>query len=210
MSILSAAPHVPKYLSQDEVRALFRVIDEIRDRALFSLLYLYGLRVSEVSLLGRSDVDLDRHRVLIRRVKSGVWGEKPLFRSTEDLLRRYFEERNGCSSSALFPGRAGNPLGKRRVQELFSKYRERAGLPETATCHSLRHSIATHLLDAGLPLAFVQDHLGHKNPASTAIYARISDPARSAFFQRLESSPWIVQPETAVSHATPTEEEEEP
>lgn len=203
-------PYVPKYLSQGEVRALFRVIGEIRDRALFSLLYLYGLRVSEVSLLGVSDVDLDRHRILIRRVKSGVWGEKPLFESTERMLRRYLEVRNGSLSPALFPGRQGSPLGKRRVQELFSTFREEAGLPETATCHSLRHSIATHLLDAGLPLAFVQDHLGHKNPASTAIYARISDPARTAFFQRLESSPWIVQPETAVSHTTPTEEEEEP
>ncbi|MFH1680374.1 MAG: tyrosine-type recombinase/integrase [Candidatus Eisenbacteria bacterium] len=210
MPIPSPYPNVPKYLSQDEVRGLFRVITEIRDRALFSLLYLYGLRVSEVSLLGIADVDLDRHRILIRRVKSGVWGEKPLFRSTERMLLRYLEERNGTSSPALFPGRGGGPLGKRRVQELFTKYREEAGLLETATCHSLRHSIATHLLDAGLPLAFVQDHLGHKNPASTAIYARISDPARTAFFRRLESSPWVVQPETAVTHTLPTEKEEEP
>lgn len=204
MPSFSPLSYVPEYLSQDEVRAFFRVIDEIRDRALFSLLYLYGLRVSELSLLGIADIDLDRHRILVRRVKSGVWGEKPLFRSTERMLRRYLEERNGSSSPALFPGRGGSPLGKRRVQELFARYREQASLPETATCHSLRHSIATHLLDAGLPLAFVQDHLGHKNPASTAIYARISDRNRERLFTRLDRCEEVVHP---TAHLEPEGEE---
>jgi site-specific recombinase XerD len=70
----------------------------------------------------------------------------------------------------------------------------KAGLPQRLTTHSLRHSIATHLLDAGASLEFVQDHLGHRNIRSTAIYARITDRHREALFRRLESSPWIVQP----------------
>jgi integrase/recombinase XerD len=74
----------------------------------------------------------------------------------------------------------------------FVSCRERAGLARHFTTHSLRHSIATHLLDAGASLELVQDHLGHRNIRSTAIYARITDRHREAFMRSIERSPWIV------------------
>lgn len=186
---------VPRYLTQEEAQAFFGVITDLRDQALFALIYHYGLRVSEVALLARSDVNFDRGRLLVRRVKGGVWSERPLFRSTARLLRQYVRRAHSPRSGALFPGRRG-PLQKRQIQALFTRYRDRAGLPAHYTCHSLRHSIATHLLDAGEALEFVQDHLGHRNIQSTTIYARITDRHRAAVFRRLEASPWIVHPES--------------
>jgi integrase len=185
---------MPRYLSQDEIRRFFAVIESVRDRALFTLAYHYGLRVSEISLLEVSDIDLGRRRILVRRVKNGLWGEKPLFTSTSRVIETYIRERGTNCVPALFPGPNGAPLQKRRIQQLFTRYRVEAGISPEATCHSLRHSIATHLLDAGLPLSFVQDHLGHKNSASTAIYARISDRSRERYFALLDECEDIVHP----------------
>jgi integrase len=182
---------IPRYMTQTEVRACLCGIKDQRDRALFSTIYLYGLRVSEVTLLERGDVDLERARIVIRRVKGGVWTERPLFSSVRELLMPVIPEDG--SDKPLFPGRSG-PLKKRRIQALFTYYRDLAGLSVQYSCHSLRHSIATHLLDADLPLEFVQDHLGHRKISSTTIYARITDNYRASVFRKLEISPWIVRP----------------
>lgn len=195
---------MPRYLSQSQVQRFFASITDVRDRALFALVYLYGLRVGEVALLARSDVDLERGRILVRRLKGGAWSERPVFTSVSVLLAAYFDgtdlHRNPASESPLFPGRRG-PLRKRQIQALFTHYRDLAGLDRRHGCHSLRHSIATHLLDAGVALEFVQDHLGHQSIRSTSIYARITDNNRAAVFRELEVSPWIVQPEPRpVSH----------
>ena len=187
------AQRLPRYLTQHELRAFFRAITAPRDRALFGLIYHYGLRVGEVALLDRADVDLKRLRIIVKRLKGGAWFERPLFGSTAELLRAYLSGRPQVPEAPLFAGRDG-ALRKRQIQALFSSYRDRAGLPRRLTCHSLRHSIATHLLDAGMPLEFVQDHLGHQSIRSTSIYARITDHHRLALFQKLEHSPWIVQP----------------
>lgn len=186
---------IPKYMSQAEAQAFFGVITHPRDRALFSMIYHYGLRVSEVALLRRQDVDFDRKRVVVKRVKGGVWAERPLFESTEKLLLGYLRSVP-AGTEPLFPGRRG-PLRKRQIQALFTRYRDRARLDRRYTTHCLRHSIATHLLDAGLSMTFVQDHLGHKNIQSTTIYARVSGHHREAVFRKLETSPWIVHPNTS-------------
>lgn len=183
----------PKYLRQEEVRRFLGAITDSRDRLIFLLTYLYGLRVGEVSLLRRSDVDLGQSRIVIRRLKNGNWTERPLFSSVKSQLRLYLANAQIDTDAPLFPGRSG-PLRKRQIQSRFVRYRDAAGLPRRLTCHALRHSIATHLLDAGCSLEFVQDHLGHRSIRSTSIYARITDHHRLALFQKLECSPWIVQP----------------
>ena len=189
---------IPRYLSQPEVAAFFATVSDLRDRTVFALVYLYGLRVSEVSLLTRGDVDLERRRITVKRVKRGFWSERPLFAAAADLLAGYLALLYLLPDAPLFAGRSG-PLQKRQIQTLFNRYRNDAGLPPSVTAHCLRHSIATHLLDAGMPLAFVQEHLGHRSSLSTAIYARISDRNRERLFAALDTSPDIVHPAAASS-----------
>jgi site-specific recombinase XerC len=194
LSILPYAhQQLPRYFTQEQIQRFFGVIADPRDRAMFALMYHHGLRVGEVLLLRREDVDLVRRRVLVRRLKGGSWGEQILFASTAAALRMHFATYALEPDDALFPGRDG-PLRRRQIQLRFVRYRVLAGLASHYTTHSLRHSIATHLLDAGASLEFVQDHLGHRNIRSTAIYARITDRHREAAFRRLAASPWIVQP----------------
>jgi integrase len=184
---------LPTYLRQDQVKAFFSVVTSSRDKALFSTIYLYGLRVSEACLLQRDDVDLERHTIRIWRVKNGYSGEKPLFRRLVAILRLYLRTRTD-DNAALFVGRQGR-LSKRWIQALFTRYATAANLPPNRRhVHCLRHSCATHLLDAGEPIDFVQDHLGHRNIESSLVYARVSDRRRSQTISRLERSPEIAVP----------------
>jgi integrase len=178
---------LPSYLSQKQVRQLLAVITSARDKALFSLIYFYGLRVSEACSLDRADLDLEQQRIRILRSKNGIPGEKPLFRSLGPLLRDYLAYRSGADP-ALLVGRQGR-LKKRQIQALFRRYATLANLPPAHRhVHLMRHSIATHLLDAGEPIDFVKDHLGHRSMESTLVYARISDRRRTRTIRRLERS----------------------
>lgn len=181
---------LPKYLTQDELHRFFDVIESPRDRALFGMIYHYGLRVDEATALTVQDVDLKNHRIRIRRLKNGVGGEKPLWRHTAKLLRAYFRVRRDVGPY-LFTGREG-PLKKRMVQTLFDKYAKAADIPERSV-HALRHSIAVHLLEAGRGIEYVADHLGHKNIQNTKVYAQITNPFREQVFRDLEQHPKIVR-----------------
>ena len=192
-SIPTFHQRLPRYFTQPQLRAFFAHMDDPRDRALFTLVYHYGLRVGEVTLLQRGDVDLGRGRIVIKRLKGGAWREHPLWPATERALIAHLASTDGAPDAPLFAGVRG-ALRKRQIQSRFIRYRDRARLPAHLTSHSLRHAIATHLLDAGVNLEFVQDHLGHQSIRSTSIYARITDRHRVAVFRELARSPWIVQP----------------
>src|ERR687891_2279362 len=137
---------LPKYLTQDELKRFFAAIAPPRDRALFGLIYHYALRVGEALMLTVDDVHFTNHRITIRRLKHGLGGEKPLWRHTAKLLRRYLRERRDVGPF-LFTGRKG-PLQKRQVQKLFKDYANAAGIKERSV-HGLRHAMAVHLLEAG-------------------------------------------------------------
>jgi integrase len=126
-------------------------------------------------------------------VKNGYSGEKPLFRTLVPILKRYLRTRTD-DIAALFIGRQGR-LSKRWVQALFTRYATLADLPPNRRhVHTMRHSMATHLLDAGESIDFVQDHLGHRNIESSLVYARVSDRRRSKAISRLEQSREIAAP----------------
>src|SRR5713101_7702618 len=103
--LLPRAP-LPRYLTQEEVKQLFAVIPSPRDRALFALIYHYGLRVEEATLLTLEDVDLKNLHIRLHRLKNGVSGEKPLWRHAAKLLRAYLRVRQDAGHW-LFTGRQG-------------------------------------------------------------------------------------------------------
>ncbi len=181
---------LPCYLTQEEVKRLFSVITSLRDRALFALIYHYGLRVEEATLLTLENVDLKNLHIRIHRLKNGVSNQKPLWRHNAKLLRSYLRVRQDAGHW-LFTGRQG-PIKKRQIQTLFTGYAKEAGI-KGRSIHSLRHSIAVHLLEAGQGIEYVADHLGHKNIQNTRIYAQITTSLRQEVFAKLEHHPKIVR-----------------
>jgi site-specific recombinase XerD len=161
-----------KYLSKEEIERLFSCIKNSRDKALFGLTYLYGLRVSEALSLKLSHIDLENKRILIHRMKGGIGGERPLFETAEKLIRKYLKKRID-TGDALFTGRQGN-LSRQRVQQLFKAYAQKAGINPKYSVHSLRHSIATHLLENGVSVEQVRQFLGHSQIETTETYTHIS------------------------------------
>jgi len=180
-----------KFLTQAQTAQFFSVITDRRESALFATIYHYGLRVTEATLLQLEDVDLIHRRITVHRLKGGYGGERPLLTNTAQVIQAYLPARLP-TGSALFTGRQGN-LHRQRIQQLFKRYARSAGLDPTYTVHSLRHSIGTHLLDAGFGIEFVRDHLGHVNIQNTLIYAQLTNRRREGIYQQIEESEEIVK-----------------
>jgi type 1 fimbriae regulatory protein FimB/type 1 fimbriae regulatory protein FimE len=168
-----------KFLTESETKNLIGVISSKRDRAIFLLAYRHGLRASEVGLLQRSDFDDKQLRLNIYRLKGSLSGVHPLQADEVRILKSYLRTRED-SLPYLFPSRKGAPISRAMLDVLIKGYGETAKLPDDKRhFHVLKHSIATHLLDTGADIRFVQDWLGHANIQNTVIYAQISAGGRT-------------------------------
>jgi integrase len=162
-----------KFLTLDETRRLFDWITDKRDKAIFLIAYRHGLRASEVGLLRVSDLDLNQLRIMLHRLKGSLSGQHPLQADEARALKAWLKSR-GTDSPILFPSRIGLPISRQMLDVLMKEYAELATIPkEKRHFHVLKHSIATHLLDAGAELRFLQDWLGHSNIQNTVIYAAL-------------------------------------
>lgn len=180
------------FLTQEEARRLFAVITSKRDRAIFRLAYRHGLRASEIGLLQRTDLDLKQGRITIHRLKGSLSAIYPLQPDMLKLLRSYLRTRTD-DSPYLFLSNRGVPIDRRTLWYLMDRYATAAGLPPTKhKFHCLKHSIATHLLDAGGDLSFVKDWLGHANIQNTTIYARLTTGTRDTKARKLFASHRVV------------------
>lgn len=177
-----------KFLTLDEWKALFSVIENKRDRALFLIAYRHGLRASEVGLLRRSDLHEKPMKIMIHRVKGSISGLHPVQSDEMRLLKSYLKTRPD-DSPVLFLSRNGQEISRITLDWLMKKYGESAGLPkEKRHFHVLKHSIATHMLEVGADLRFLQDWLGHSNIQNTVIYTALvnttrEEKARSLFMK---------------------------
>lgn len=167
-----------KFLTLDETKRLFSVIKDKRDRAIFLIAYRHGLRASEVGLLQTGDLDFKKLRVMLHRLKGSLSGEHPLQPDEQKALRSHLRNRR-LDSPILFPSRRALPISRYMLDDLMKRYGELADIPkEKRHFHVLKHSIATHLLDAGAELRFVQDWLGHANIQNTVIYTALVSTTR--------------------------------
>ena len=175
-----------RFLTLDETARLFRAIGpHRRDRALFLLIaYRHGLRASEVGLLRVEDIDLKTLRIMVHRLKGSHSGVHPLQSDEAKALKALLRERE-VPSPVLFPSNRGDPIARRTLDWLMKKYGAMADLPPAKRhFHCLKHSIATHLLEAGADLRSVQELLGHASLATTQIYTHVStDRLRRAYQQ---------------------------
>ncbi|EEE0460297.1 tyrosine-type recombinase/integrase [Salmonella enterica] len=168
-----------KYLTDGEWTLLFgSIINGVnvdRDRAMFHLAYRHGLRVSELTNLRYSDVDLCGGSLYVRRLKNGLSTVHPLQADSRSLLQKWFERRHyhlsdGVTSDWLFISRNGMKLSRQRVFMMARKYGKQAGLPFPVHPHMLRHACGYELANQGLDTRLIQDYLGHRNISHTVRY----------------------------------------
>jgi len=164
---------LPVVLSREEVAQFLESIRHLRHQAMLTLCYAAGLRISEVTHLKVADIDSQR---MVLRVDQGK-GHKDRYVMLSPrvltLLRTYWKTVR--PTDWLFPGkRPGRPLTKDAVEHACQKARQCAGLSKPITPHSLRHSFATHLLEAGADVRTIQLLLGHRSLATTARYLKVS------------------------------------
>ena len=173
---------LPRFLSRGDVDRLLVTPPEdgwqgLRDRAILETLYSTGARVAEAAGMDLGDVDLAEGVVTLtgKGRKERVAGlGRPAVRSIEAYLRAIGAVGVRRHRDALFLNRAGGRLTVRGIARLLEKCARAAGLPAGTSPHVLRHSFATHLLDAGANLREVQEMLGHKSVATTQIYTHLT------------------------------------
>jgi integrase len=140
--------------------------------------YRHGLRASEVGLLRVEDLDLKRLKIMLHRLKESLSGEHPLQPDEARALKAWLKAR-GTDSPVLFTSARSLPISRQMLDVLMKRYGGEAKLPqEKCHFHVLKHSIATHLLDADADLRFLQDWLGHANIQNTVIYAALVSHSR--------------------------------
>ncbi|MEO8035257.1 MAG: site-specific integrase [Acidobacteriota bacterium] len=174
------------YLTKAEVEVFFTAIPvtSTRDRLLFDMIYRFGLRRSEAALIRRDH--LKDGRIWITRLKGGISGEYPIHPATRRLLWTYLSERGEDGLPYLFVSRQSDiwPMSPSTIYGLFRRYAVLAELaPDRRHPHVLRHSIAVHLMNAGWDVSDVQDLLGHRDIASTMIYAAVTNKRRAAKYE---------------------------
>jgi site-specific recombinase XerD len=169
---------IPAVMSRGEVRQLLACFRAPFYRVFFTTVYACGLRVSEGVQLQVSDVDGPRLLLHVRG-KGSRDRYVPLPAPVLHMLRRFWKTHR--SVPWLFPSPCAKskirPVSRERIQRVFNATRPRFGLNKHVTIHTLRHSYATHLLEAGVNLRLIQAVLGHNSPKTTALYTHLTVPA---------------------------------
>jgi len=164
---------LPDILSQQEIYRLMEAIDNNKHRAIMFLIYSAGLRVGEVVRLKINDIDSERNLIHIRQAKGKKDRYTILSQVALAALNIYIEQYH--PENWLFPGaQPGRHLHERSVQKVFDGAWEKAGIKKDVSVHTLRHSFATHLLEAGTDLRYIQELLGHQSSKTTEIYTHVS------------------------------------
>jgi integrase/recombinase XerD len=164
---------LPVVLSMEEVAQLLAAAKPGRERMLLETAYGCGLRISELLGLQVTDIDASRMVVTVRHGKGAKDRQVPLSARLLSALRRWWSTHR--HPRWLFPGKTpARPLSDGMVQRIAQRVVKRAGLRKKATLHTLRHSYATHLLEAGVDVVTLQKLLGHSDLSTTARYLHLS------------------------------------
>jgi len=164
---------LPVVLSQEEVARILSSVENIKHKALLMLIYSAGLRVGEVVRLKIEDIDSKRMLIHIKGSKGRKDRYTMLSETALETLRQYWREYK--PTKWLFDGaRAGRYLSTRTVEKVLEYACEKAGIRKDISVHTLRHSFATHLLEGGTDLRYIQEILGHKDSKTTEIYTHVS------------------------------------
>lgn len=163
---------LPAVLSEEEIILIFNQVSNLKHKAILYLIYSSGIRVSELVNLKITDIDSNRNLILIRNSKGKKDRTTLLSQALLKLLREYYQ--NYKPKEYLFEGQKGGKYSTRSVQNILKMALSKSGIRKHATIHTLRHSFATHLLERGTDLRYIQELLGHSNSKTTEIYTHIT------------------------------------
>ncbi|MEO8088120.1 MAG: tyrosine-type recombinase/integrase [Bacteroidota bacterium] len=168
----SKESRLPEILSKQEVQQLLSSCENLKHKALLSLIYSCGLRIGEALALKIKHLDKDRHLIHIVQAK----GKKDRYVNYSEklmpLLRKYYEEWK--PTEYLFEGQVGGPYTERSAAKVLQQAVAKCKIRKRVTLHTLRHSFATHLLESGTDIRYIQELLGHSSPKTTMIYTHVS------------------------------------
>ena len=164
---------LPKVLSKEDVAKLLSSTDNLKHRTILSLIYSCGLRRGELINMQITDIDSKRNIINIRHAKGDKDRIVPLSDKILSLLREYYKRYR--PKRWLFEGQiAGTQYSETSLNHIFQRAKKRANIKIPCTLHSLRHCYATHLLEAGTDIRYIQVLLGHKHSKTTEIYTHVT------------------------------------
>lgn len=165
---------LPVVLTHAEIISCIDTLANSKHKCILSLAYASGLRVSEVQALRVGDIDLENTILHIKWAKGQKDRITPFSTKLTDTLRNLVAGK--AKDAIVFESNRGGKLSTRSLQNIFQIALRKAGIRKPATFHSLRHSFATHLLENGTDVRFVQELLGHQNIRTTQVYTHVTSP----------------------------------
>ena len=165
---------LPNVLSKEEVKVILDAHKNQKHRSMLSLIYACGLRRSELLNLKPQDIDSKRHLLIIRNSKGKRDRVVPISDKIIEMLREYYKMYK--PKTWLFEGqKVGEQYSEKSLQSILKQALEKTRIKKPVTLHWLRHSYATHLLESGTDLRYIQELLGHKNIKTTEIYTHVTE-----------------------------------
>ena len=164
--------YLPEVLSEEEITSILKAISNLKHKAIIMVIYSGGLRISELINLKVKDIDSDRMQIRISQAKGKKDRYTLLSNKTLLILRKYFTEYK--PKEWLFEGVSGGQYADSSIYSIFKKAIASANIKKKVSIHSLRHSFATHLLENGTDLRYIQNLLGHSSSKTTEIYTHIT------------------------------------
>jgi len=164
---------LPETLTKEEVRLILGTIQNVKHKLMLGLMYSSGLRVSEVVNCKVKDMDFESRLLRVRQAKGAKDRTTILSEKICPVLKKYLKNKDG--DKYVFESDRGGKLTERTAQIVFSDALGKSGIKRPATCHSLRHSFATHLLEAGTSIRYIQELLGHAKLETTQIYTKVAN-----------------------------------
>ena len=168
---------LPRHAKQSELDLLFAVITKKRDRALFMLMLRCGLRVDEVANLSLDAIDYQNNQIVVRRGKGAKDRTTYLSNDAANALAAYLQIRQATQERKIFLVEKGihkdKPISVRGIQKRIEYYSKKIGV--SLSCHKLRHTMATQLLNAGADIVIIQELLGHSKIEQTMRYSKLSN-----------------------------------
>lgn len=164
---------LPEVFSKNEIKKILATIQNVKHKLTLALMYSSGLRVSEVTNVRVGDLDFENNILKVKLAKGAKGRITILSKKIVCVLKKYVKNKE--AENYVFESVRGGKLSERSVQKIFTQALKKSKIKKEASCHSLRHSFATHLLESGTDIRYIQELLGHKRLETTQIYTKVAN-----------------------------------